>query len=139
MLLRCCLIIHINIKLGHFLYLYILLLDIGVFMIYVVSMRSISHFYHHFHYDQQYNLMNIDSLVLLRIFQNISYYFLMIMQMKNVNNFEIGKIQSQGVCCLAFAWFFVSFSLVLLIIVLFIKKLYIYLYLYIYTRCDLSF
>ena len=40
MLLRCCVIIHINIKLRHFLSLYILLLGLGVFMIYVVSMWS---------------------------------------------------------------------------------------------------
>ena len=40
MLLRCCVIIHINIKLRHFLSLYILLLGLCVFMIYVVSMWS---------------------------------------------------------------------------------------------------
>ena len=52
MLLRCCLIIHINIKLRHFLWLYILLLGIlGLFIIYVVSMWSISRFYLHFHYN----------------------------------------------------------------------------------------
>ena len=46
------------------------------------------------------------------------------MWMKNVNNFQMAKIQSQGVCCLALAWFFANFSLMLLIIVLLIKKWY---------------
>ena len=50
------------------------------------------------------------------------------MWMKNVNNFQMAKIQSQGVCCLALAWFFANFSLMLLIIVLLIKKLRIYIY-----------
>ena len=41
--------------------------------------------------------MNTDILVLLRIFQNMSYYFWMITWMKNANNFQIPKVQPQGV------------------------------------------
>ena len=41
--------------------------------------------------------MNTDTPVLLLIFQNMSYYFWMIMFMKNVNNFQIAKVQPQGV------------------------------------------
>ena len=41
--------------------------------------------------------MNTDTLVLLVIFQNISYYFWMITWMKTVNNLQIGKVQPQGV------------------------------------------
>ena len=41
--------------------------------------------------------MNTDTLVLLLIFQNTSYYFWMITWMKNVNNFQIAKVQSHGV------------------------------------------
>ena len=38
-----------------------------------------------------------DTLVLLLIFQNTSYHFQMITWMKNVNNFQIAKVQPQGV------------------------------------------
>ena len=41
--------------------------------------------------------MNTDILVLLRIFQNMSYYFWIITWMKNANNFQIPKVQLQGV------------------------------------------
>ena len=43
------------------------------------------------------NRMNTDTLVLLLIFQNMSYYFWMITWIKNVNNFEIGTVQPHGV------------------------------------------
>ena len=33
--------------------------------------------------------MNTDTLALLRILQNVSYHFCLIMWMKNVNNFQI--------------------------------------------------
>ena len=46
------------------------------------------------------------------------HFFLMIIWMKNVNNFQIAKIQPQCVCCLAIAWCF-------------ILMLYIYIYIYI--------
>ena len=42
---------------------------------YVVSMGSIFNLYLHFHYDYWYIFMNTDTLVLLLIFQNMSYYF----------------------------------------------------------------
>ena len=48
--------------------------------------------------------MNTDTLVLLDIFQNTSYYFSMITWMKNVKNFLIAKVQHQGVACKSFAY-----------------------------------
>ena len=39
--------------------------------------------------------MNTDTLVLLLTFKNI--YFWMITWMKNVNNFQLAKVQPQGV------------------------------------------
>ena len=41
--------------------------------------------------------MNTDTLALWIIFYNMSYYFWMIMWMKNMNNIQIAKVQSQGV------------------------------------------
>ena len=41
--------------------------------------------------------MNTGTLVLLLIFQNISYYFWMIMWMKDLNNFQIAIVQPLGV------------------------------------------
>ena len=41
--------------------------------------------------------MNTDTLVLLLISLNMSYHFWMITWMKNVNNFQIEKVQPQGV------------------------------------------
>ena len=41
--------------------------------------------------------MNSDTLVLLLVFKDMSYYFWMITWMKNVNNFQIAKFQLQGV------------------------------------------
>ena len=41
--------------------------------------------------------MNIDTLVLLLFFKNISNYFWMITWIKNVNNFQIAKVQPQGI------------------------------------------
>ena len=43
------------------------------------------------------NRMNTGTLVLLLIFQNISYYFWMIMWMKDLNNFQIAIVQPLGV------------------------------------------
>ena len=67
------------------------------------------------------NRTNTDTLILLRIFRNMFYYFWMIMWMKNVNNFQIEKVQSQDNASY-FLDFFDNFSLALLIKVLFIKK-----------------
>ena len=39
--------------------------------------------------------MNTGTLVLLLIFWNMSYYFWMTTLMKNVNNFQIAKVQAQ--------------------------------------------
>ena len=41
--------------------------------------------------------MNTDTPVLLLIFENMSYYFWMTTWIKNVNNFQIVKVQPQGV------------------------------------------
>ena len=41
--------------------------------------------------------MNTDVLVLLLIIENTSYYFWMIAWINNVNNFQIAKVQPQGV------------------------------------------
>ena len=41
--------------------------------------------------------MNTKTLVLLLIFKNMSYYFWIITWMKKVNNFQIPKVQPQGV------------------------------------------
>ena len=41
--------------------------------------------------------MNTDTLVLLLIFWSASYFIWMITWMKNVNNFQIAKVQPQGV------------------------------------------
>ena len=54
------------------------------------------HFHLHFHYDYAYNIMNTDTLILLLIFQNMSYFWTM-KWMKNVNNFQLVKVQPQGV------------------------------------------
>ena len=48
--------------------------------------------------------MNTDIHVLLLIFENMSYYFWIIMWMKNVNNFQIAKDQPQGI-----AWYYLFF------------------------------
>ena len=65
--------------------------------------------------------MNTDGLALSLNFWNMSYYFWMIIWIKNVNNFQIAKGSASG-CCLAFAWFFGNFILALLIKVLLMKK-----------------
>ena len=59
-------------------------------------MQSVFYFHLQIYYDQSYNLMKTDTLVLLLIFYNMSYYFWMITWMKNVNNFQIAKVKSQG-------------------------------------------
>ena len=41
--------------------------------------------------------MNTDTLALLLIFKNMTYYFWMRMWMKKVNNFQIAKVQPQAV------------------------------------------
>ena len=43
------------------------------------------------------NRMNTDALVLLRIFQSVSYYFWMITWMEIVNNLQMEKVQPPGV------------------------------------------
>ena len=65
--------------------------------IFALSHRSVFHLYHHLHDDQSYNLTNTDIDLLLLIIQSESYNFWMIMWMKNVNNFQIAKVQPQRV------------------------------------------
>ena len=88
---------------------------------YAVSVQSFFHFYLHFCYTCLYTFMNTDMLVLLLTFQSKSHYFCMITWTKNVNNFQIAKVQPQG-----FAQhlldFFANFSLALLIKLLPMKK-----------------
>ena len=43
------------------------------------------------------NRINADALVLLPIFQNMSYCYWMITLMKNVNNFQVAKVHPQGI------------------------------------------
>ena len=96
MLVRCCLI-HISIiTLRHFLHLLYLCpcLYIGLFMpylwdlffifafIFIVTNRIISW---------------IQTHLFFCLFLRMSYYFWMITWMKNVNNFQIAKVQLQGV------------------------------------------
>ena len=60
--------------------------------------------------------MNTDIHVILLLFQSMSYYCWMITWMKNVNKFQIAKVQPQGVAHITY------FSLALLIKVLFIDE-----------------
>ena len=94
MLLRCCLIHKSIITLKHFLYLLYLrpCLDLGLFLLYLCDLIFI--FILIF---VMINRMNTDTLVLLLIFQNMSYYLWMITWMKNVHNFWVGKVQPQCV------------------------------------------
>ena len=52
--------------------------------------------------------MNTDIHVILLLFQSMSYYCWMITWMKNINKFQIAKVQPQGVAYITY------FSLVLL-------------------------
>ena len=61
------------------------------------------------------------TYLFFHIFQNISYYFWMMMWMKKATNFEIVKVQAEDVAQLLVD-LFVNFSLPLLIKVLLIKK-----------------
>ena len=82
---------HINITmLRNFLYLLYLgpFLDLDLFMSYLCDLFLIFIFIF-----IMINRLNTDTLVVLLIFQNMSYYFWMITQMKNVNNFQIAKVQ----------------------------------------------
>ena len=84
---RCCLI-HISIILPrHFLYLlyFCPCLDIGLFVSYLCGLFFIFIF------------IFTDIILLLLTFQNMYYCFCMITWMKNVNNFQIAKVQPQGV------------------------------------------
>ena len=67
-------------------------LDVGLFMSYQCDLCFIFIFIF-----IVVNRMNVDTLVLLLIFQKITYYFWMIMWMKNVNNFQVAKVEPEGV------------------------------------------
>ena len=41
--------------------------------------------------------MNTDTFFVLLVFKNIFYYFWMITWIKNVNNFQIAKVQPRSV------------------------------------------
>ena len=95
MLLRCCLI-HISvIMLRHFLYLLYLCpcLDLGLFMSYICDLFFIVIFI--------FIMINCISqeyrdTYSFDYFYDVSYYFWTIWT-KNANNFQIAKVQSQGV------------------------------------------
>ena len=88
MLLRSCLIQITVIILRHILCVAYLskCLGLGLFVIFSLFFNVI------------YNIPSFKQMHLfLYIFYNISYYFLMITWMKKANNFQIAKIQPQGV------------------------------------------
>ena len=65
-------------------------LDLGLFMSYLCDLFFIFIFI-------MINFMNTNALALLLIFQNMSICFWITTWMKNVNNFQNAKVQSQGV------------------------------------------
>ena len=104
MLLRYCLIYISIIILRHFLYLLYLCpsLDQGLFISYLCYLFFIFIFIF-----IMVNRMNADTLVLLLIFQNMSYYFYMITWMRNMNYFQQLKFSLRALLsiCLFFCHF----------------------------------
>ena len=85
-LLMCCLIHLSIIRLRHLYLQYSCpCLDVGLFMPYLFDLFFIFIF------------IFTDTLLLLLIFWNMYYYSSMITWMKNVNNFQITKVQPQDV------------------------------------------
>ena len=72
--------------------IFVLFLDLDLFTSYLCDLVFISVFSF-----IMINRVNTDTFVLLLIFQNMSYYFWMTTWMKNVKNFQIAKVQTQGV------------------------------------------
>ena len=91
MLLRCYLIHKRIIILRHFLLYLCLSLDLGLFMSYLCDL-----FFLFIMINRIISLIQTHLFFCL-FFQNMSYYFWMITWMKNVNNFQIGKVQPQDV------------------------------------------
>ena len=110
MLLRCCLIPISIIALMRFLYL-----DLKLFMLCLCDLLFILIII--FIMIESYNLMNTNTF---SFFQNMSYYFWMIMWMKNVNDRMWRRMWISST--LIFPWFLANFSLVLVIKFLLIKK-----------------
>ena len=104
MLLRYCLIYISIIILRHFLYLLYLCpsLDQGLLISYLCYLFFIFIFIF-----IMVNRMNADTLVLLLIFQNVSYYFYMITWMRNMNYFQLLKFSLRALLsiCLFFCHF----------------------------------
>ena len=121
MLLRCCLIHKCNIILRHFLYLlyFYPCLGLGLFTSYL---RDLIFIFTFIFIVIDRIISGIQRYMLFPYFQNMFYYFQMIMWMKNVNNFQITKFRPQGVAQHLLDFFFANFSLTLLIKVLLIKK-----------------
>ena len=101
MLLRCGLIHLSIIILRHYIYYiyyrhYLLYLgprlDLSLFMSYLCDLFFIFIFIF-----IMINRMNTDTFFLLLLLQNMSYCFWMITWIKNVNNFQIAKVQPQCV------------------------------------------
>ena len=107
MLLKCCLI-HVNIViLSHFLLLLCLspYLELGLFMSNLCNLCGIFIFiFINENVDKNYKS---DTLVLLLIFKNISYYSLLIKLMKNANNSQMSKFSLRVLLsiCLMFCQF----------------------------------
>ena len=90
MLLRCCLIHTIIVIMRHFLHLLHLCrcLGLDLFVPSLCDLFLISIFIF---------IMINRIILLLYIFQNMSYYFWMVTWMTSVNNFHIATVQSQSV------------------------------------------
>ena len=71
--------------------------EYGCSFIYVVSLWSVSFFIFTFIMINRVISWIKDTLAFLFSFENMSYNFWMITWMKNVNNFEIAKVQLQSV------------------------------------------
>ena len=95
MLLRCCLI-HVRIIIViHFLYLLYLCpcLDLGLFMSYLCDLFFIFIFI----FIKINRIVSWIQTYLFFCLFDVSYYFWMITCMKNVNNFQMVKVQPQSV------------------------------------------
>ena len=105
MLLRCCLI-HVSITiLGKILYLIYLCLCLclGPFMLYLCDIFFIFNLI--FIVIDHITSFKQTHFLSLYIFQNFSYYFMIITRMKKANNFQITKVQPQGVAQLLLVFF----------------------------------
>ena len=118
MLLRCCLISIFILRHFYIYYIY-LCLDLGLFMCYLCDLYFVFIFV----------LIMINHIISqkqthLTFFRHFLEYVLLFLDHHIDEEWEYfsNSKNSASVCCLAFAWFFTNFNLVLLIKVLLIKK-----------------